>query len=160
MPTPGHSLRANTKRLVHKYTVSSGVMFDFRRITLFCLEKRLSRHKMTIFSKILGGYGPSSPPGYAYESKYCFFFKHNQKKTATRLFSFSKTDSVGTKLYHASHISNNNVASLHQVNVGSCSRQYANFLQISQVKNKDKNESGSQENVYCFVIIANSVIMA
>jgi len=25
-------------------------MFDFRRITLFCLEKRLSKHKMTIFS--------------------------------------------------------------------------------------------------------------
>jgi len=29
-------------------------MFDFRRIALFCLEKRLSRHKMTIFSKNLG----------------------------------------------------------------------------------------------------------
>jgi len=29
-------------------------MFDFRRITLFCLEKRLSKHKMTIFSKHLG----------------------------------------------------------------------------------------------------------
>jgi len=25
-------------------------MFDFRRITLFCLEKRLWKHKMTIFS--------------------------------------------------------------------------------------------------------------
>jgi len=24
-------------------------MFDFRRITLFCLEKRLSKHKMTAF---------------------------------------------------------------------------------------------------------------
>jgi len=30
-------------------------IFDFRRITLFCLEKRLSKHKMTIFSKNLGG---------------------------------------------------------------------------------------------------------
>jgi len=30
-------------------------MFDFRRITLFCLEKRLSKHKITIFSKNLGG---------------------------------------------------------------------------------------------------------
>jgi len=30
-------------------------MFDFRRITLFCLEKRLSTHKMTIFSNNLGG---------------------------------------------------------------------------------------------------------
>jgi len=33
-------------------------MFDFRRITLFCLEKRLSKHKMTLFSKNLGGHGP------------------------------------------------------------------------------------------------------
>ena len=39
-----------------------GKMFDFRRITLFCLEKRLSKHKMTIFSKNLGGHGPFSPP--------------------------------------------------------------------------------------------------
>ena len=34
-------------------------MFDFRRITLFCLEKRLSKHKMTIFSKDLRG--PMAP---------------------------------------------------------------------------------------------------
>ena len=27
----------------------SGKMFDFRRIILFCLEKRLSKHKMTAF---------------------------------------------------------------------------------------------------------------
>ena len=33
-------------------------MFDFRRITLFCLENRLSNHKRTIFSKILGGSWP------------------------------------------------------------------------------------------------------
>jgi len=33
-------------------------MFDFRRITLFSLEKRLSKHKMTIFSKPFGGHGP------------------------------------------------------------------------------------------------------
>jgi len=32
-------------------------MFYFRRITLFCLEKRLSKHKMTMFSKIWGGHG-------------------------------------------------------------------------------------------------------
>jgi len=32
-------------------------MFDFRRITLFCLEKRFSKQKMTIFSKNLGGHG-------------------------------------------------------------------------------------------------------
>jgi len=30
-------------------------MFDFRRITLFCLEKRLSKHKTTIFSKNFWG---------------------------------------------------------------------------------------------------------
>jgi len=29
-------------------------MFAFGRITLFCLEKRLSKHKMTICSKNLG----------------------------------------------------------------------------------------------------------
>jgi len=44
-------------------------MFDFRRITLFCLEKRLSKHKMTIYSKHLGGHGPFGPHGYAYGSQ-------------------------------------------------------------------------------------------
>jgi len=43
-------------------------MFDFRQITLFCLEKHFSKHKMTMFSKNLGGYGPFGSPGYAYES--------------------------------------------------------------------------------------------
>jgi len=42
--------------------ILGGKMFDFRRITLFCLEKRLSKHKMTIFSKIFGGPRPLSPP--------------------------------------------------------------------------------------------------
>ena len=37
-------------------------MFDFTRTTLFCLDKRLSKHKMTIFSKCLGGHGPFGPP--------------------------------------------------------------------------------------------------
>ena len=37
-------------------------MFDFRRITLFCLEKRFSKHKMTIFSKHVGGHGPFDTP--------------------------------------------------------------------------------------------------
>jgi len=37
-------------------------MFDFRRTTLFCLEKRLSKHKMTIFSKNLGGMAPIALP--------------------------------------------------------------------------------------------------
>ena len=32
------------------------------------MEKRLSKHKMTIFSKYLGGARPLCPPGYAYGS--------------------------------------------------------------------------------------------
>jgi len=44
-------------------------MFDFRRITLFCLEKRLSKHKMTIFSKNCGDHGTFGPPGYVYGPK-------------------------------------------------------------------------------------------
>ena len=37
-------------------------MFDFRRITLFRLEKRLSKHKMTMFSKnFWGAMAPLSP---------------------------------------------------------------------------------------------------
>ena len=41
-------------------------ILDFRRITLFCWEKRFSKHKMTIFSKHLGGNGSFAPPCYAY----------------------------------------------------------------------------------------------
>jgi len=36
-------------------------MLDFRRITLFCLEEHLSKHKMTIFSKNLWGHVPFPP---------------------------------------------------------------------------------------------------
>jgi len=46
-------------------------MLDFSRITLFCLEKRLSKHKMTMFSKNLGGaMAHLAPPGYAYAESY------------------------------------------------------------------------------------------
>jgi len=46
-------------------------MFDFRQITLFSLEKRLSKHKMTIFSKNLVGNVPFVLPlGYAYAKLY------------------------------------------------------------------------------------------
>jgi len=31
--------------------ICGGKMLDFWRITLFCLEKRLSKHKIAIFSK-------------------------------------------------------------------------------------------------------------
>jgi len=42
-------------------------MFDFRRVTLFCLEKRLSEHKITIFSEnFVAGMYPLSSPGNAY----------------------------------------------------------------------------------------------
>jgi len=48
-------------------------MFDFRRITLFSLEKCLSKHKMTIFSKTLRGAMTLWPPtGYTYERSSCF----------------------------------------------------------------------------------------
>ena len=52
-------------------------MHEFRRITLFCLEKRLSKHKITIISKNLGGHGPFGPPGYA----------HAQQKTFTNYYA-------------------------------------------------------------------------
>jgi len=40
-------------------------MFDFRRITLFCLGYRISRHKMSISSKNWGVMAPCSS-GYTY----------------------------------------------------------------------------------------------
>ena len=55
-------------------------MFDFRRITLFCLEKRLSKHKMTIFSKNLrGSHGPLGAPlaTSRFVSLYCAFHVTN-----------------------------------------------------------------------------------
>jgi len=42
--------------------IGGSKMFDFRRITLFYLEKRLSKHKITIYSKNLGGPWPLWPP--------------------------------------------------------------------------------------------------
>ena len=40
---PGYQWRSQPKNW------ECGKMFDFKRITLFCLEKRLSKHKMTAF---------------------------------------------------------------------------------------------------------------
>jgi len=37
-------------------------MFDFKRITLFCLERHLSKHKMTICFNNLGAAWPIWPP--------------------------------------------------------------------------------------------------
>jgi len=41
--------------------IMGGKMSDFRRITVFCFEKRLSKYKMTISSKNLGVHGPFAP---------------------------------------------------------------------------------------------------
>jgi len=42
-------------------------MFNFRRITLFCLEKCFSKLKMTMCSENLeGAVAPLASPGYAY----------------------------------------------------------------------------------------------
>ena len=53
--------RSQPKNLGRAKKCGGAKMFDFRRITLFCLEKRPSKPKMTMFSKYLGGGGPSGP---------------------------------------------------------------------------------------------------
>ena len=62
-------------------------MFDFRRITPFCLGYRLSKHKMTICSNHLGEHGPVGPPGYAYVwgfiGKMCTCSLYNAASRAT-----------------------------------------------------------------------------
>ena len=70
-------------------------MFDFRRITLFCLEKRVSKHKMAIFSKYFGGPWPLLLPPSVYalymqyifksqaHTKLCVLTEHGRKKTQT-----------------------------------------------------------------------------
>jgi len=59
--------RSQHKSLVGAKKFGGGQIFDFRCKTLFCLEKRLSKHKMTIFSKHFGGPWPLWPtPDYAY----------------------------------------------------------------------------------------------
>ena len=61
-----------------------GKMFDCRWITLFCLEKRLSKHKMTTFSKNFGGTWPLWPHGYVYvvrlldQMQWAFFRKFEE----------------------------------------------------------------------------------
>jgi len=46
--------RSQPKNLGGAKKFGKGKICDFRRITLFCLENRLSKHKITIFSKNLG----------------------------------------------------------------------------------------------------------
>jgi len=70
--------------------LGKGKMFGFRRITLFCLEKRFSKHKMTIFSKNLGGaMAPLAPTGYAYV---CRPFSEKMVKSFARLMENKKND--------------------------------------------------------------------
>jgi len=50
------------KKIYKQYSAVYTKMFNFRRIALFCVEKCLSKYKMTIFSKHFGGHGPFGPP--------------------------------------------------------------------------------------------------
>jgi len=54
--------RSQPKNLGGAKKIGGVKMLDFRRITLFCLEKRFSTHKMTTFSENLGGHGLFGPP--------------------------------------------------------------------------------------------------
>ena len=64
--TPCPPSDPKNNKMYKQHSAVYAKMFNFRRITLFCLEKRLSKHKMTIFSKNLGWQSPFVPPGYAY----------------------------------------------------------------------------------------------
>ena len=55
-------------------------MFNYGRITLFSLEKRLSKHKMTIFSKMFGLWPLWPPPGYAYDCFWCWIIPNHMLK--------------------------------------------------------------------------------
>jgi len=43
-----------------------GKVFDFRRATVFCLKRRFSKHKMTIYARNCGGMASLTPSGHAY----------------------------------------------------------------------------------------------
>jgi len=84
--------RSQPKNWVGRKNFGGAKVFDFRRITLFCLEKRLSKHKMTIFSKNLGGNGPFCPPGCAYVSKRCPFHgrsRASKEKKESKILSIT-----------------------------------------------------------------------
>ena len=49
------------KKMYIQYSAVYTKMLNFRQIALFCLEKLLSKHKMTKFSKKLGGMAPFPP---------------------------------------------------------------------------------------------------
>ena len=52
-------------------------MFDFRRATVFCMEYRFSKHKMTRYSKNFGGHDPlgpvATPMHYRVETRWAWF---------------------------------------------------------------------------------------
>jgi len=58
---PYSSVRSQPKNLVGQ-KIGGTQMCDFRRITLFCLEKRFSKHRITIISNNLGRHGPFDLP--------------------------------------------------------------------------------------------------
>jgi len=47
--------RSQSKNVCGGKKTGEAKLYDFRGITLFCSEKRLSKQKMTIFSKHFGG---------------------------------------------------------------------------------------------------------
>jgi len=68
---------ASPKHWVEQKNCGGAKMFDLRWITLFCLEKRLSKHKITIFSKNLGGMAPLATPMYrtARNCLWCYYLQ-------------------------------------------------------------------------------------
>ena len=51
LATADHDWRCHMQWRSQPRNCVGGEMFDFRLMTLFCLEKHLPKHKMTIFSK-------------------------------------------------------------------------------------------------------------
>jgi len=85
-----------------------GQIFDFKRITLFCLEKRLSKHKMTIFSKnFLGGMSPLAPPGCAYAWIWSPF---GVKPECYTLTNPSSSACIATEPSNFAHIPNHSIS--------------------------------------------------
>jgi len=90
-------------------------MFDFGRITLFSLENRLSKPKMTIFSKYLGGAMATlvPPPGYAYGAS-------TLRRRSTRLLAM---EGILWKLLHE------NILRIFDICAISCTSNQAILLQ-------------------------------
>jgi len=53
--------RSQPKNVGREKNLGVAKMFDFRRITLFCLDKRLSKHNMTAFQQFGGAWPPWLP---------------------------------------------------------------------------------------------------